>query len=549
MSKFVVGAALVAAVAVVAAAIPAKEYNIREGEALIVNTSQGTLLGRRYNDVDHFLGIPFGLPPVGERRFRRPEPAAAWEGVRSAEEFGPNCMTKISSDYVKGNISEDCLYLNVYRPVNATGDAKLPVMIWLFGGSWEWGGSSFFLYQGRGIVNYGNVVLVTINYRLAMFGFVAHPSLQAEDEHNSTGNYGVQDQRLAFEWVQQNIAAFGGDPDNVMLFGQSAGAGSVSFHTVAPASNGLFHKATMESGPPSDWVSRNLSDVIAHTNRIADAVNCSGLEGESWTSCMRNVPADVLTLHPENTPNLSLNWFPVVDGVELTDFVPNLWKRNMTNDVSAMLFGVVQDEGTEFMEFIKPDDTCDDYVTWLKTRWGGSLLDDVNKTYPCDLDTTPFFTAARAYGDALMGCPARRTATWASSRGIPVYLYHFTHQPFLFKVAEPQYRVGHSSDVPFVWHDSEVLLGEGEVALADQVVSYWTNFAATSNPNKVGSNNPNGIVPAVEWVPFSPSGNHNFLNLNLTTAMETDFIGSVYCDMWDQYFFSGCYVNGSKTSC
>lgn len=219
--------------------------------SLLVNTTEGVVRGRQEKETQSFLGIPFAAPPVGERRWQPPQPPARFSSVYDATFFRADCASPKSSDYIKfDKLSEDCLYLNVYRPNPGATDALLPVMVFLYGGSWEYGGSSFPIYEGYGFAGNQHVLLVTVNYRLDAFGFLGSRFLARETPDNSTGNFGLQDQRAALQWVQRNIANFGGDPARVMLFGESAGAGSVSNHGVLPRSEGLFVAAGMESGPP-----------------------------------------------------------------------------------------------------------------------------------------------------------------------------------------------------------------------------------------------------------------------------------------------------------
>eukprot|EP00045_Choanoeca_perplexa_P006117 m.51991 g.51991 ORF g.51991 m.51991 type:complete len:548 (+) comp13472_c0_seq1:114-1757(+) len=516
------------------------------GSEVIVETKAGSLAGKQMEEVDYFLGVPFGKPPINELRWTSPAPAESWTGVRKAHEFGPDCSSD-KSDYVNWNTSEDCLYLNVYRPA-ASNTAPLPVMVWFYGGSWEFGGSSFFLYDGHGIVTKGNVIVVTVNYRMMMFGFMASPELKAEDPNGSTGNYGMQDQRLAMQWVQDNIAAFGGDPNNVTIFGQSAGGGSVTAHLVMPKSSGLFQRAIIESGPPSDWNTMELNQSYAHTTLMASQLNCSQYQGKDWLNCMRSLSVEELVAHRDEPAEQVISWAPIIDGVELTTTPSKLWEQGKINPVTGILLGTVQDEGTEFLEYIHYKDNASAYNTWLPKRFQGQMIEAVNKTYPVTIDTSAFFSANRVFTDALMACPARRGADWATKQGIEVYLYHFTHLVFLINLAEPSWRIGHSSEVPFVWHDGETLLGPGELAFGTAITNYWTNFAATGNPNTPSALNPAGTVPDVAWDAYDPS-KHSYLNLNLTMSMQDDYIGSTYCDFWDGWYNQGCNVNDFPVTC
>lgn len=279
------------------------------------------------------------------------------------------------------------------------------------------------------------------------------------------------------------------DKDNIMIFGQSAGSGSVTNHCVMPRSKGLFHKAGFESGPPSDWSSKNLTAANDHYARILAAVGCaSGSTPAARVACMRGLPAQTILANEEDTPGL-LSWAPTVDGVELTDEPQHLWERGALNPVQAILIGTVRDEGSEFMT-IPVNISAADYSAWLRTTYGPSWGAKVEALYPASAFQSPFFAAQMIFTDSLMACPSRRAATWASKYKIPAYLYHFVHVPYLLHLAEPQFGCAHSSEVPFVFHFTPALWGTGEVALSNQMLDYWTQFARSSNPNTPSSQQP-----------------------------------------------------------
>jgi len=221
----------------------------RAGEPLHVDGGTIADMPPDANGVRNFKGIPFAAPPVGDLRWREPQPVKPWQGERSADQFGPRCMqtSRLGAiDPLNPRMSEDCLYLNVWTPANAPND-KLSVMVWIHGGSFNVGAGSEPWYDGANLAKNG-VIVVTLNYRVDVFGFLAHPDLTTESEHHASGNYGLQDQLAALGWVKRNITTFGGDPDRVTVFGESAGSLSVSVLMASPLGRGLFARAIGESG-------------------------------------------------------------------------------------------------------------------------------------------------------------------------------------------------------------------------------------------------------------------------------------------------------------
>eukprot|EP00049_Salpingoeca_infusionum_P011927 m.210897 g.210897 ORF g.210897 m.210897 type:complete len:568 (-) comp15054_c0_seq8:232-1935(-) len=563
LSRFMCGVPATAALVVLAsvalaAAAPTKarfhkahltnSSALGEIEDVIVHTSAGSLKGRQVDGTDYFLGIPFAQPPLGKLRWREPQPLEPWQGVRDALLYGPDCYSS-KGDYIYlGNKSEDCLYLNVYRPAETVQGVKLPVMVWLFGGSWEYGGSSFFVYDGAAMADIGQAIVVTTNYRLGAIGFSGSAALKGESPVGTTGNYGLQDQRMALEWVQANIEAFGGDKDNVLLFGESAGAGSVTNHVVLPHSKNLFKRACMESGPPADWSSASMNDTQAHWKRMTDFFNCTNTDADAEVACMRQVSPKDLFAHEEDLPNHVLDWQPTEDGYEMTEPIEIMWKNGMINpNVKQVLLGTNQDEGSEFLSHIKPSANVSDYETWLNNFFTQPLAAKVLAKYPATTASTPFLTASRVFGDAAMACPARRAARWLTAAGIPTYLYHFTRQLEIFQMFRPGYGVPHTAEVPVVFRSKLALWGEGELEMSDAVVSYWTNFAATGNPNKPGPNNPNAKPVNVTWPLYTSTGN-DYLQIDTPITPQKSYLGD-FCHLWDIVFEHGCQVAVPPISC
>jgi len=279
-----------------------------------VPTGQGLFTG--FLDADYaacvYRGIPFAEPPVGERRLRRPEPPAPRQGAFEANKFGPACVQEES--FLNGGkaeaYGEDCLYLNVWRPAKS---GKFPVMVWIYGGGFVGGAGSFDIYDGAHLASRKDVVVVTFNYRLGAFGFFALPELKAEDPKGSTGNYGILDQVRALEWVRDNIGAFGGDPDNVTVFGQSAGGMSICALLVSPEAKGLFLRAMIMSGPCR--LMTELEDGYAKSRELVKTMGC---DGSDLLSCLRKKPAKAFEQKSGNDLfQGGVAWSPTVDGAVL----------------------------------------------------------------------------------------------------------------------------------------------------------------------------------------------------------------------------------------
>jgi len=324
-----------------------------ERAAPIVQTRSGQVEGdtmfTRGVNVERFRGIPFASPPVGPLRWSSPVQEKPWTGIRAATKYGDACMQSSNAftDIPPVSISEDCLYLNVYRPhtetaINAINN-KLPVLLFFYGGSYHDGASSFLIYDAteRVAVQNGSEIVITANYRLNVFGYLGGDALRdgSLGGDNSTGNWGLRDQRAAMEWVRDNADSFGGDPSRVTIFGESAGSGSVACHIAAKKSGGLFHRAIMESGPlAASWVTeRNYSHAEEVFSIIQKSLNCSD------TICMRSknaseVYASAHHVHTDGpSSGLSLSWAPLIDGVEFADDLVVLARRGEFNKVPVML--------------------------------------------------------------------------------------------------------------------------------------------------------------------------------------------------------------------
>ena len=489
-----------------------------------LTTPQGQLLGEvgAEDSIAVFKGIPYATAPVGVRRWKHAEPAPAWFSLRSAKTAGPACMQMTMPEsltfgpgknqpvlyFEPGDVtSEDCLYANVWTPAKG-GEIKrapAPVMVWIHGGGFVGGAGSSPNYDGTALAKKG-VVVVSINYRLGIFGFFAHPELSAENSQGASGNYGVTDQVAALKWVKANIAAFGGDPNNVTIFGESAGSWAVSLQLATPLSEGLFHKAIGESGayfysmPDLKTAVNGMESGEAMGKSFGDKVAPGGLSG------LRALTGDALLLASMTTPGApSFGQFLVVDGYVLKKPVRETYLRGEQRAVPVMV-GSNADEGSGLSDFGIVAGTPKDaatYVAQVKARYG-DLAPAYLKQYPATNLTDAVFNA---YRDSEFGWRMEHWAGQMAATKSPAWLYHFSH---LSPAGEAihwvdfganQRRLGafHASEIAYVFNNPQAQLRSSDkvkpadVALADQMSSYWVNFAKTSNPNGAG-------LP--EWKPY-----------------------------------------------
>jgi len=424
-------------------------------------------------EVRVYKGIPFAAPPVGELRWRAPRPAGHWDGIRKADEFGAICMQQAAGRGPAPNMSEDCLFLNVWTAAKSAGDRR-PVMVWLHPGGYTSGSGSSPAYDGENLAKKG-VVLVTVNYRLGIFGFFSHPELTKESDRHASGNYAFMDQIAALQWVQKNIAAFGGDPKRVTIFGDSAGAASLSNLMGSPLAKGLFQRAIAESG---GWLGLSVNPM----RKLADAEQAGmktaeSLGAKSLAELRAKPAADVL--------KAGRGGGPVIDGWVLPEDVGTVFAEGKQNDV-PLLVGSNKDEGTFF---IQPAG-AERFIEQSRRRFG-DLADTFFKLYPADSDEQANASQLAAFRDEL-GFVMRNWARLETKTGkSKAFLYYFTHEP---PTAQGSPRGGrgtgatHGAEAQYVF---ENLLGNRpwtalDHQLADTVSSYWVNFATHGDPNGKG---------------------------------------------------------------
>jgi len=458
----------------------------------IVETRSGYISGILDKDTFAYLGIPFASPPVGEKRWRLPVREESWNSVRAADKLGEACPQDLSPDNIYGLTScdEDCLYLNVWRPKETKG-SSLPVMFWLHGGGYNAGSASQALCNGANLAKRG-VILVSANYRLGPLGFMVSQNLY--DAQEQAGNYGLFDAVAALEWVRENIERFGGDPDNVTIFGESAGASIVTLLQTAPQAEGFFHKAIAMSGT----VSSNKY-VLNLTSSWEEAAQ-NGLQFQNLLTAasieeMRRLPYETLI---EAATKSEIPFGPVMDGIMLGED-----PRDTPSEAqqAPMVIGTVKDEGSLFI-WEYGIETLSDYKLALQI-WFGNNASLVETYYPATTDEEAVWQAVAVLGLAGMQEPIRHTARGASL-SVPVYRYYYTHVP----PTEAGAGLGcfHGSELAYVFGNLDAAegYGPGDTVFSNQVMDLWTSFAQTGTPYVTG-------LPA--WSGFS-IGRENAFHLN-----------------------------------
>ena len=450
-----------------------------------MRTQSGLVQGITENGMTVYKGIPFAAPPVGNLRWRAPERPASWSGVHSADKFAPACMqtqlvnAALGMDAVP--TSEDCLYLNVWTPARSPAD-RLAVMVWIYGGGFTNGATSLRAYDGANLAKKG-VVVVSLAYRLGAFGFLAHPQLTAEQGGHS-GNYGLLDQIAGLRWVKRNIAAFGGNPNRVTIFGESAGGISVSMLAASPLAKGLFQGAISESGgnfAPAKQANEggenmeNLATAEKH-----GAAFLAKLGAASIAEARKRSAEDILKSSP---PGLGGAW-PIFDGYVLLGDQYKLYQAGRYND-TPILIGTNSDEGALFVASMTS-------VAYLKTIHAGygEYADKILAAYPGGSDAEALRSARDMFRDATFAWP---TWSWArlqskSGKG-KVFVYYFSHRPNYPQM--PQFKdwgAAHAGEIAYVFGNftSAMPAKPADRTVSDEVSSYWVNFAKTGDPNGSG---------------------------------------------------------------
>lgn len=449
-----------------------------------VRIESGMVQGTSEEGLTLYRGIPFAAAPVGDLRWRPPKPAPKWKGVRAASEYGRACM---QSNPAISNLpapSEDCLFLNVWTPATRLGE-RLPVMVWIHGGGFVAGTPAEQLYHGEWLARKG-VVVVSVSYRLGVFGFLAHPALSAESNHHVSGNYGLLDMIAGLQWVQRNVAALGGDPTRVTIFGESAGAIAVSQLCASPLAKGLFRAAISESGGSFGPVRAG-----GGPGENMQSLRSAEQDGAAWAqaagapdlAALRAMPAEKVLATAQHQRGLS---WPVMDGWVIPDDQFRLYQAGRYNDV-PVLIGYNSDEGASFG--VPASQSA--YVQSVRERYD-RFADRILAAYPGGERPAEKKTARDLMRDTAFGWQTWSWARLQTETGKkPVYLYYFDEHP-TYPADSPRAGFGtpHSEELPYVFRQlREHKRPEptpADEAMSDMMRTYWTNFARTGDPNGAG---------------------------------------------------------------
>ncbi|XP_072248804.1 cholinesterase-like [Leuresthes tenuis] len=536
---------------------------------LVISTThgkvEGMLLSVPGGEVRAFLGIPYGKPPLGKLRFRAPEPVERWEGVKDSTEFSDSCC-QIHDVLYPGfsgaemwipntHLSEDCLYLNVWSPVfNKTQPSPhAPVLVWIYGGGFVEGTSSLDIYRGHFLSKSEGVVVVSMNYRVGAFGFLSLP-----DNKNIRGNAGLLDQRLALKWVANNIAAFGGDPTKVTIFGESAGAGSVGFHLLSPGSNNLFHRAVMQSGSPNaPWGTISLSEAWDRSVRLGKLLDCPASHPDQLEACLQQADPKQIAAKQFEVPAqrslLGLPFHPVVDG----DFLPAdvdvlLNRRNLPK--KELMIGLNKDEGTYFLVYGAPGFhangqsliTRKEFLEGVQLEMAGAS--DVAREAAIFQYTDWTDVESRMknrdllgslVGDELFVCPVVEFAHKYSQSGGKTFLYYFDHRSSINPWPEWM-GVMHGYEIEFVFGmplNPSLGYTKNEVNMTKKFMKHWANFARTGNP---------GIG---ETWPMFTAEQRQYVTLNSNPLQLKGMMKARECQLWNKVLPQIQKVSDGLQSC
>ncbi len=501
-----------------------------------VQTEQGLVTGvpGALGGITVFKGLPFAAPPVGDLRWEQPQPAEGWEGVRAADSWGDSCVQNPAPERFPVNsatdmpdspgISEDCLYLNVWTPAE-TGDEKLPVMVWLYGGAYNEGGGSAPFSQGDQLAAKG-VVMVTFNYRVGSLGFFAHPELTEASAHGASGNQALGDAIAALQWIQDNIAAFGGDPSRVTIFGESAGAAMNGGLAGAPPAEGLVHRVISESG---NWMGLSIATMNPRERAEEQALQQAQQQFETTSIAeLRQVPA--AEIHAKLRGQGM-----IIDGHIIPEDLSVAFAEGRQLKVDV-LTGSNEDEGS-FTGAFGPPATLASWQQGEAFRWG-DLAELGRAAYPVSTDEEAAVANTQPFGDN-MSWLHRQFAEYQAELGKNAYHYWFRHDP-PYDQGRGNLGAAHTGEIPYVFNNLcaprtfpggssvEQMCGNAaEEAFADQVSQYWVNFAATGNPNGEG-------LP--EWPAVGELGANEAMILDGDESGVGEWLGEAKIELYDAMF-------------
>lgn len=489
----------------------------------VVTVSGGPISGRHTNGIVEYLGVPFAAATAGENRFAPPRPAVPWTDVRAAVAHGPQCPQASPAPFglALQESSEDCLSIDIYVPENPAG-ANLPVMVWLYGGAFVLGSNAQYDSPDR-LVREGKVIVAIPNYRVGPFGFLALPEL-AEGTGGITGTYGTLDQQAALRWVQENAAAFGGDPGNVTIFGESAGGMSVCTQLASPLAQGLFHRAIIQSGScarsPLSPPDRELA--FQRSADYAASLGCH--DPHTRLNCLRALPVEKLLDSPSaELHSMAVTWSPVQDGVVLTSTPEEALAAGAARDI-PLVVGSNADEGAAFialLDYLKgtiPDES--DYLTWAQELFGDNAVQVLHR-YP----TADFPSAAKAkekvLTDGFFACPALFTTEAARAGGAEVWQYRFNEAPLGQNPLLPG--AFHAAELPYVFTDLlgiPIPLPPAGDQLSRRIQQSWARFAHTGDPV---------TADFTDW-PTAPGSTLEMSSAGISAGES--FAAQHHCDLW-----------------
>lgn len=500
-------------------------------------TTEGWVKGNLDGTVWSFRGIPYAAPPVGTWRWKPPQKPRCWSDIRDARDFGPTCLQL--DDTTKQIVGdEDCLTLNVWSPTQATPDKPLPVMFFIHGGGNVQGSSRETLpggklvYNGKNLAERGNVVVVSINYRLGALGYLAHPALSQESGRQSSGNYGILDQIQALQWVQQNIRTFGGDPKTVMIFGESAGAVNTSVLYASPLAKGLFHRALLQSGSYSRGVLASAAE-NAGLQRVAKT-SCT--QQSDVLACLRNKDGKTIIQEMPGAINVGSlgtgdplqSYGPIVDGWVLRKLPRDAITAKEHNDV-PLIVGSNRDEMDNLLKIPVPD--AKTFETLVRAQLKGVAESDIQlllKVYNVNLYASARHAMVDLMTDATFTCNAIfDAATAAQSQTSKVWRYFFARRAKTSNGAVP---ARHAIELLYIFHSlTDVPLftpTQEDLQLANTIIAYWSHFAKTGDTNAPST--------PVSWTSYQ-TGKDNTLVLDVPSLLQ-EGVRQDRCSLWTKIF-------------
>ncbi|HYF67504.1 MAG TPA: carboxylesterase family protein [Ohtaekwangia sp.] len=473
------------------------------GDFPIVKTKTGLIRGVSSNGIQIFKGIPYAAPPVNDLRWKVPKPVSPWSDTLMCTAYAaspiqnpPEPFRMWTQEFIAPAtpLSEDCLYLNIWTPGNIEKE-KLPVLVWIHGGAFLSGAASCPVYDGEAMARKG-IVFVSINYRLGIFGFMAHPDLTAESENKSSGNYGLLDQIQALRWVKENVSAFGGDPEKVTIAGQSAGSMSVQLLVASPLTKNLLHGAIAQSGASANGPSMTLREAEEIGQSIAEKASVSTIDA------LRNLSADSMLALGNTLPFGS--FFPVIDGYVVPENMKETFEDRQHRDV-PLLAGWVTGDADLSRQEIK---SKDDFKSFVNMNYG-EQIEAFLKVFPADTDELAENSQRRL---AVLNFAAFANHVWATSNTSKSFLYQFSYVP-TDKPGFPNYGAFHTSEVPFAYHTLKYWdrpWKESDLKVEEYMSTYWANFIKTGNPNSE-------LLP--EWKPYDKTSG-NIMELGIEPVIQ-----------------------------